>query len=262
MAIRLISDLHHEFLDQPVSVFPLVVPNDVVTICVLAGDIGYPSDPKLKQFLINTTENFDHTIMVAGNHEYYSKEVKSMDEIKQSLHRLCLETGTIFLDQGEYHVQLHDKSYVRFIGCTLWSKIKSDCQCLVERVMNDFKYIHTNNDEELSVNVYNQLHLKDKNWLTRTIPSTIPTVVITHHLPSNDLVHPYYRKHPMTTAGCFSSCCEYTLAPNVVGWLCGHSHLGYHAKIGKFQTPCWLNPRGYPGEQQTNFDPDFALYYP
>jgi len=276
MLIRLVSDIHHEFLQEPFQVQPLENLNpSTVTVCVLAGDIGYPSDTeKMREFFIDTVSKFDHTIMVAGNHEYYSKQHTSMEYIREALQRLCLECGVVFLDRQEYIVDLPNQGstdgspdigsnshFVRFIGCTLWSKIKTDCECLVERTMNDFVYIHPTLDTHLSVDVYNQLHAKDKHWLTRNIPSQIPTVVITHHLPSDTLVHPYYRQHPLTTSGCFSSSCEYTLAPNVVGWLCGHSHLGYHAMIGKFAIPCWLNPVGYPGEVHTNFDPNFVLCY-
>ncbi len=268
--IRLVSDLHQEFLDKPFEIIPINKTFKCqVTLCVLAGDIGYP-DEKLRRFLRTTRKKFDFVLYVPGNHEFYSKVGDTMADVEIQLERISEECDVIYLNKEEWLLNLPDGDVLRFIGCTLWSKIAprpnsgytcEECQYMVETTMNDFAHIWDLPQKLITVEEYNKFHAEDKHWLTRNIPSRYPTIVITHHLPSMDLIHPHYKNHPLTVSGCFSSSCEHILAPNVVGWLCGHSHLGYQEIISKFQVPCWLNPSGYPEENPTNFNPTLTLSY-
>jgi len=74
-------------------------------------------------------------------------------------------------------------------------------------------------------------------------------VVITHHLPSYQLIADKYQKHP--NINFYASNLEYLVEKADI-WCCGHSHSLKYATIGNCQ--CYLNPVGY-SHESTGFNP-------
>lgn len=72
MKIQYASDLHLEFADNSrfLKEYPLETAGDIL---VLAGDIGYIGDDNYSKhpFWDWASENYEQTIVVPGNHEFY-----------------------------------------------------------------------------------------------------------------------------------------------------------------------------------------------
>ena len=71
MQIQIASDLHIEYINQPIDVDDFIKP--VAPILVLAGDIGslYLYD-QLHKFLSDLSNKFKHILYIPGNHEFYT----------------------------------------------------------------------------------------------------------------------------------------------------------------------------------------------
>jgi Icc-related predicted phosphoesterase len=78
-----------------------------------------------------------------------------------------------------------------------------------------------------------------------------PFVVITHHAPSFVSVPEYYKHDHLMNGGYASDLSEDILDnENIKVWVHGHMHDPVDYKIG--ETRILANPRGYPGETETN----------
>ena len=54
--------------------------------------------------------------------------------------------------------------------------------------------------------------------------ANLPIIVITHHLPTRHLIHPKYYKYNDTTGCCFVSDLDHIQSPQLLAWICGHTH--------------------------------------
>ena len=135
-------------------------------------------------------------------------------------------------------VQIGD---VVFHGATLWSLIDPGV------ATNDIRYCFDDRVDFL------EAFFRDYTWLRDTLQSASPDqthVVITHYLPTYDLIHKKYRKLGSTAnSGFFSPILHKVNFSKVSHWFCGHTHesvvmdcLGVH---------CVVNPIGYPSEEHT-----------
>lgn len=88
---------------------------------------------------------------------------------------------------------------VVIIGTTLWSKVPTDLSDLVSYSMNDYTQIYNDNNylitpEEINVihdnNINQSRQLIDKNYGKKI-------VMVSHHLPSFQLINPQYIRHPL-----------------------------------------------------------------
>lgn len=87
--IGYISDVHTEFRKAHNSILHLGP--SVCDVLVLAGDIGNPFklDNSYKYFLENCTNYAKHTIVIAGNHEFYQGNRFSMGQTKMKINNIC-----------------------------------------------------------------------------------------------------------------------------------------------------------------------------
>lgn len=231
MRIQYISDIHLEFLKSLLSSKRFKPSADI--LC-LAGDIGYPSKPLYKEFLKYCNESYKKVFLITGNHEYY--KCKSMDGIDDQI-RYIIEM------EGLSRVSFLDNSYedyegVRFVGSTLWSRIPERPAVLI----NDFHTI-----PGMSVALYNELHTVAREFLQSDVvqKSPLPVVVMTHHLPSMDLIDEKYKGY-VDYNPFFASNCSDLLKDPVKIWISGHTHTEYDKRIGDVHCVC--NPVGYPEE--------------
>ena len=87
--------------------------------------------------------------------------------------------------------------------------------------------------------------------------SPYPVVVLTHHLPSNQLTSEKFKNSPFNP--CFSLNCEFLIRPPVVAWIYGHSHEQNIKTINNINLFC--NPIGYPNENPlANYERCFFFY--
>lgn len=87
--IGYISDVHTEFRKTHESVSH--IGPEKCDVLVLAGDIGNPFklDNSYRRFLEACTEKAKHTLVVAGNHEYYQDNRYSMGQTKTKIMSVC-----------------------------------------------------------------------------------------------------------------------------------------------------------------------------
>lgn len=217
-------------------------------ILILAGDIGYPSRSNYWMFLRDCAQKYQFVICVPGNHEYYDEKY-SFDQTNKLIE--C-ESKKIFDEFGNFHY-LNNSSVtidgVKYIGTTLWSQLDPLCKKDITSQLNDFNYITLNNNcDKLTFEQYVQMHQTCLNWLQQEIDQTINTemnqnfVVITHHLPSYQLIHPKYKFASINSA-------FYTNLDDIIKgklWVAGHTHQPMTKIINN--TLIVVNPFGYANE--------------
>jgi Icc-related predicted phosphoesterase len=265
LRIRVLSDLHWEFLQGREEAFAMpAVPADVV---VLAGDIHVGSEG-----LLWARQAFPDTeiVYVAGNHEFYDRV---WDRVLPELRRVAKQLGVHFLDGDEVAI-----SGVRFLGATLWTDFdlfgplaRGIAMREAGRYITDFRLIevHRRRDGEPLAPTERQWltpaqtvrwHAAKRHWLETALEAAAagPTVVVTHHAPHFDSVHPRFAKD--LTSAAFASDLSPLLGKAAL-WIHGHMHDSFdYVRQG---TRVVANPRGYPrsrgGFENAAFDPALVI---
>jgi len=92
-----------------------------------------------------------------------------------------------------------------------------DSKLTVRKGFGDEKYI--------SPDKLQKLFYKDFKWLLYNINKIEkPTIVITHHLPTYKLMHPYYKDKYIGYHNRFYTNLEHLIHKPLIGWIGGHSH--------------------------------------
>lgn len=239
MKLRILSDIHLEFTKNGIKWINQLIPTTVTNnILILAGDIGNPTSKLYKQFIATIAPLYYKVILISGNHEMYQNtlnhrngEIKryglTMEQIDNTLYELTKNYDNVhYLQKDEVIID-----NIRFLGCTLWTDPTSD------RSINDYVYIR-----DFDSTIRKQLYNDHKTWLTNKLsePTTLRTIVITHHLPSEQLLS-VHSKHD-----CFYYTDLEELINKVDYWICGHSHGFCDVMIGSCR--CLKNAVGYPSE--------------
>jgi len=238
MKFQFLSDLHLEFYKK----LPKNICNDdfpKAPTLFLVGDIGYPSDKIWIEFIEWCEAKYDRIFYLKGNHESYTKDIdettnniKSVFESKPKF--ILLERGVISYLDG-----------YKIIGCTLWSEQTYD----IYSKMNDSQYIYKNGSY-LRLPDLLDMHRQDKEWLDSQVDEN--TIVITHYLPSFDLIHPKF-KTPIYIAyhSAYASNCDELILKSKL-WIYGHTHIGSDVMF-KDIVRCISNPYGYKDETHLHF---------
>lgn len=227
MKILLTSDVHNEFHDDlPEFIESLDKTADVL---VLAGDID--SHNQIGATLETFCEAYPQVVFVPGNHEFYETSITKLhnslmtvQENIPNLHYLHPEEPSVLIN-GQH-----------FLGSTLWYPDLPG-NILHRHMMSDFHKI-----EGFEPWVYNQNARFIENFLELV---TEETIVVSHHLPSYDVVQPFWRGSGLNRFF-VSECKKEIEEKQPKAWLHGHSHTPAQVMIGK--TRICLNPRGYPDE--------------
>lgn len=189
MRLRILSDLHLETGPWTWQ----AVGEDLV---ILAGDIADQS-PEGKQWRQRLWADLARASMPAiyilGNHEGYADWVPR-DVLRRRLNE-DLPANVRILDRSTCEI-----GGIRFLGCTLWTDFSlndhvrstADDRATMmhdaESSVSDFKYLcrpGRNPPERITSLDMAAWHQADRSWLTTEIPaSELPTVVVTHFLPS------------------------------------------------------------------------------
>ena len=248
LCIALLSDVHLEYNIQ----LDLNLPEADVLVC--AGDIGSPFTKIYTQFLQKMVQKYKYVILVPGNHEYYQHSQvlnlthpRPMSEVEQKIEGLCKELGVIFLQKSSVKIE-----GVLFLGCTLWGDPTSSGGEDWWNERYDAKHVA----DFKSVDDYLRLHQDHRDWLTTQLrrKSKLKRVVVTHHLPSYELIEPKFKDSPKN--GYYTSNSD-ELVKKADLWFAGHTHCFIDKKVQGVR--CICNPVGYPWEE-CPYHPDFTIH--
>jgi predicted phosphodiesterase len=243
-----ISDLHLEFHKSAASLYGLLkLP--VADICILAGDIGYPRDSNTKKHRADYSEllrlfkkKYEHVILVVGNHEYYQTTNYDRDAVLDDLRAICAEQNVHLLRRNTVKI-----NNIKFIGTTLWSAIDSN----VCSKMGDFQLAFKNRLDYLGEFKGAAAGMDDYRWLrhklseNNTVDIDCTKVVITHHLPTEKLIHSRFADNSANT-GFYTDIIDELNLTGVKYWFCGHTH--EYSDYVRGETTFIANPFGYPNE--------------
>lgn len=243
--IRIFSDLHLEFgkrsLDRCINICKR---NGHVKNLVLAGDItNFKKRNEILPLVVSELKKYhDNIFYVLGNHEFYTNGGDIHNDIKD-YKKICSELRIILLDNDHYETD----DFV-FYGTTLWSNVTKDAY----KRMND-KYSFNDIQEVLDV------HEKSIELLGTFIDNyqvPKPLIVVTHHLPSFELIDPVYRDYNQLNTG-FASNLDHLIKDPVKLWIYGHTHRPNDIHLNSVRLVC--NPHGYPNER--NYYTDCVVNY-
>jgi predicted phosphodiesterase len=268
MRLRILSDIHLELVNagnnKGCKYMQKFIPDRPCpdTVLMLAGDIGNPTTKLYQKFIGEIAPYYAKVFIVTGNHEYYQKPGRifdseqnrvinvsrcSMDDVDAELTRFTSVLPNVHFLQRTSVIY----NRVRFLGCTLWSMSDG----ALTSTMNDYHSIRDFTSDRCT-----SLHLRDAAWLQGQLALASTdydyTVVMTHHIPSYQLLHPDYAGDPTNVF--YASHCDYLVNQADI-WICGHSHIPIRKKIGRCW--CYRNPVGYQIES-TGYDLNFSVKVP
>jgi len=263
MSFQIASDLHLEFYSANASTYRrLLKPS--ADYLLLAGDIGYPCH--LTKFFEYCSPLFKKIFYISGNHEYYCSRhnAKTMNCIDKEINDICaLYPNIFYLNNQVYVINEGDNvtedtvkdtegidenpEEVVVVGTTLWSSIDPKNRSVINHSINDYRSIWiTENHYKKCVSPedISMLYQHNVKWLQDVLKEhhDKKIIVMTHHLPSLQLIHEQYKDSPVTDA--FASDIEFLMSPNIKFWVAGHTHCSMEVTIG--ETSCITNPAGYP----------------
>lgn len=234
MKLNILSDLH-------LSCGVLEMPQNDADVVILAGDIARPLEA------VSWAFGFAKPVLyVPGNHEFYGS---SMADTVEELRQLCAGTSIHVLDCDEIIL-----GGVRFLGTTLWTDFmlfgegaqRMLAMQAAQNFMRDFSKIHTDEvpDRLFTPGDSAALCQVHASWLESRLaePHAGPTVVITHHAPSRQSIHPRFAGSPLNA--CFVSDLDYLAdGRRAQLWVHGHTHDSFDYLLNGTRVVC--NPRGY-----------------
>lgn len=228
LTLHLASDLHLDHWWRKYQT-PTLPGGEVL---VLAGDIFQASYCKTTseywpayEHFFTQTDKYDLVLLVLGNHDYWGGDLYTTAAKVKNI----IPKNMVLLDNQIYTLHNH-----KIWGGTLWTQVDPE-HYTYHSWMNDYRYT-TSNYRRMrpdDTNLVHHQHLKG-------ILDHQPTVVISHHAPYPQSVHPQYHNHPCNPY--YHS--NLTYYPQL--WLHGHVHhsLDYY----HHNTRVVCNPLGYPTE--------------
>jgi len=246
MRLHILSDLHLEFE-------PFTPPASDADAVILAGDISTGRNG-LKWALMTFPDQ--PVIYVLGNHEFYGQKLqKLIAELKE----MARGTNVHLLENESCCI-----GDVVFLGATLWTDFALNGNPVVSEVtaqtgMNDYRRIRTlPRYSRLRPSDTRRLHMQSRRWLEDQALSLKgrKVVVVTHHAPSRESIPPAFDGDPCNPAFA-SDLSRFIVESEARLWIHGHIHFSCDYPLGK--TRVLANPRGYPTEPRTGFDPGLIV---
>ena len=284
MKIKLVSDLHLEFSD-------IMIPNDQnYDVLILAGDIMVAQDlhdhpesantsdqaavangtglgrrqeraQRFRDFFKRCSFQFPHVIYIMGNHEFYNgRFYASVEHMREE----CARFPNIYMLENDIKV-IDD---VTFVGATLWTDMnKGDPLTMhaIEGMMNDFRIIKNDKRNYASMSARDVVtrHARTLGYFRSVLAEQYDKkfVVVGHHSPSFQSVHPRYAHETLMNGGYHSDLSEFIMDhPQIKLWVHGHTHHPFDYEIGNTRVVC--NPRGYENDgycEGTGWNPNIVL---
>ena len=249
MKLHILSDLH-------LSCGNLEIPRTDADVVILAGDIARPPDA------VRWASGFDKPVLyVPGNHEFYGG---SLAATVSQLRALCAGTRIQVLDADEVII-----GGVRFLGTTLWTDFllqgegepRTLAMQQAQNLIRDFHRIHHDGDPQRLFTPRDCAALcqAQASWLESRLAQAHdgPSVVITHHAPSPQSIHPRFAGSPLN-AGFVSDLERLAGSHRARLWVHGHTHDSFDYPIKGCRVVC--NPRGY-SRDGVNENPAFDSHF-
>ena len=223
-------------------------------ILIIAGDLCN-NDVKVlsyagESWLKIVSGMFRDIVIVHGNHSYYLTE---FDNMEAKFDRLLAEQNITNVYVLRDNSWLDAKTGVLFVGGTLWSDFDNQNPLSMYQAsvsMNDYRYIRNKKYRKITPQDTLAKHLASVKYLLKALQDNRDkhTVVVTHHLPSFQLIAEQYRGEALN--GCYASALDELIMynPQVLHWICGHTHISNDLYIG--DTRCVINPFGYSGDNK------------
>jgi len=264
--LQYISDLHMETNDINFVDNIKCVSDNIA----LLGDIGYPYHENYTHFLTGISKKFKNVFLLAGNHEYYQYEypMKTFSEINLKIQDICKTFTNVHFLNNDCFILNHNGTDVIIVGSTLWTNIDNENRSKIKNGIADYMYIYKDKYRNISIDDTNLLNSISKDYISSTLEKykNNNVVVLSHHLPTSDLIHPRYKNNPLNSAF-FSDCSsilhkyghlDHSHYP-LKAWICGHSH----SCIQSYSNGVYLglNCFGYPNQLSDNFSFDRYLEF-
>ncbi len=255
--IQVLSDLHADCL-VPSDLDYGKVKSDLVLI---PGDISNPEF--VPDYVKAVWGEKVPVCVVAGNHEYYHNK-KGMNAVDATLKKSETEKFH-FLQNSVKILQLRNIK-VRVIGATLWTdyNLYNDeyaGKVVSSRVMSDHFYIMDEEGKRIGVDDLQKKHYETRDFLENELGKKFlgPTVIMTHHCPSEKSIDKRFANMPSNAA--FASNLEYLFDKNITLWVHGHTHVNHCYLLKNTLVVC--NPRGYAMDngayENKEFDPKLTI---
>ena len=240
-----ISNLHLEFPSNRrfLKQYPIQPKGDILLV---AGDFAYTNIKKggfyvkdVDKYLDFFSKNFKQTFIILGNYEYYTSVNCKPLTMEQSK-KLCipirknvtvLNNALVYLWKDKEGFKYSStkpegirSTVYRIFGCTLWSDIPEQEKSLISRNMNDYYYGHYSEDKVLTPNDTVAEHKNSIELIRNISPNKgkEKLIVISHHLPSFDLIDNSYQYNKLNSA--YASNIDSEILSKVDAWVFGHSH--------------------------------------
>jgi predicted phosphodiesterase len=242
MLIQQISDIH---IDHFVggSNYPKISKNaDLIVLCgdttTYGSDIVFKHFAKFLKHIRKVTQV--PIVFVLGNHDYFGSNLETpIQHFKQVSSKFdnvyCLQNEAMVV-QG-----------LNIFGSTFWSSIPRSIFTHAHWGMADYCYIYCDNLKTPvqceDTNLQNDIAV---NSLLDASEVSKIDLIVTHHMPSFDLVSERYKTSRLTY--CFASNCnELIKQVNPKAWMFGHTHEVIDKVIEGVRCVC--NPFGYSFEK-------------
>jgi len=235
MKLTIFSDVHLEFHQDQGKSFLDSFGGETV---IVAGDLGLIQGGSFHFGVERLCRNFQHVIIVLGNHEYYfstrlmvEHQVSELKKQFPNLHILDNQTITI---EGQ-----------RFVGTTLWFEETLEARSRLFQ-FSDGAVIKGLNQWVWDAN------RKSKSFLRKSVRSE--DIVITHHIPIAQGSDPRW-------AGTFLQPFFVCPMDDVIAdnkpklWVYGHTHDSHDFTLCETRFVC--NPFGYVNSQEQPLNRDF-----
>lgn len=256
MKVQVLSDLHVDFKENYKYFCNRCIKR--ADTLIIAGDIHphkrlevngeYVWDDTRETFIKeHLLPKWKNVIIIPGNHELYGSTVD--DEWFGSQLKVYENDAGHKVHYCNNHVLQLEGQY--FVCSTLWSHIGVHNEYTIRRGLNDYKMIN-----ELTVSRINDIHQANRDFLVEAlneIPKGKRAVLITHHVPSYDLISERWRGHSLNEGFCADMDTYIMMHSNKIShWIHGHSHDVANKYI--VDTRFIRNPMGYPGERHADMD--------
>lgn len=237
MQVRIVSDLHNDISDTPVS-----LPQDNVPVLV-CGDVSNNIDDGIEWIRENVRQGF----VVAGNHDSLYGGLP-IEDVHARLREAFPKDGPVVFLENDHVVQ----GDTVIVGATLWSEAEAQQVSPGLFRMNDYNLGFVRNPDG-STRPFTPEEAHKRNKATLDYLSAIckkypdkNIVVMTHHPPTE-------RSLPANERGQgseYANNLEAFIAahPNIKVWAHGHVHEASNYQIGNCRVVS--NPRGYNNHQQ------------
>lgn len=256
--VQVISDTHLEFPNEDPRT-KLKIEGNIICLC---GDIGFPGQRTYQNFIKWCSQNYELVFVVTGNHEYYDKKnTKQTIDVKLSNYIATLK-NVYLMSEGAVVVKSENLKY-KFVGSTLWTPVgNSPNGEKIAKEISDYKRITVDSEhckaEKLTLKDVESWHIQELEFLKKEIYTAyegeiIPTVVLTHHLPSKQFLT---MRSDLDDA--YAGDVDFLIKTPVVMWCYGHTH---RARCELYNNVLIVsNPFGHIGDE-TGFKGDHVFDY-